>query len=73
MSGLSPIGWSDIDAFSRRAQVRLAPWEIELIEELDDVYLAHQSSEAVGRADKQRAIRDGLRGVAKGFVSVKKG
>jgi hypothetical protein len=29
----------EIDAFVRLSGMRLAPWEIELIEELDDLYL----------------------------------
>lgn len=40
MSGPQPIGWQDIDAFARRAGMRLAPWEIEILEELDDIYLS---------------------------------
>ncbi len=38
-SGPQPIGWQEIDAFVRRSGIRLAPWEIELIETLDDIYL----------------------------------
>lgn len=71
MSGPSPVEWPDIDAFLRRAQRRLAPWEIELIEELDDVYLAKQSAEAVSLADKQREIKDGLHRMTK-VVTVKR-
>jgi len=36
----SPIEWSDIDAFMRLSGVRLAPWEVEVIEDLDDAWLA---------------------------------
>lgn len=39
----NPITWSDIDAFVRLSGVRLAPWEIRLIEELDDLYRAEHS------------------------------
>jgi hypothetical protein len=35
-----PIGWSDIDAFCRLSQTKLHPWEIEIIEDLDALYLA---------------------------------
>lgn len=70
-SGPSPVEWPDIDAFVRRAQRRLAPWEIELIEELDDLYLAKQSAEAKSLADKQRGIRDGLHSMTK-VVTVKR-
>lgn len=33
------IEWPDIDAFIRRSGVWLSPWEIELIEDLDDLFL----------------------------------
>jgi hypothetical protein len=39
-SGPNPIGWQDIDAFSRRSGTRLTPWEIELIERIDDLFLS---------------------------------
>jgi hypothetical protein len=35
----SPIEWTDIDAFLRRSGLALAPWEIEMIEVVDDLYL----------------------------------
>lgn len=35
--GPNPITWPDIDAFVRHAQIRLAPWEIEIIEDLNDL------------------------------------
>ncbi len=38
-AGPNPIGWQDIDAFSRLSGLRLAPWEIDLLERLDDLYL----------------------------------
>jgi hypothetical protein len=39
-SGFSaePIAWSDLDAFTRLTGARLAPFEIQLIEMLDDLY-----------------------------------
>lgn len=37
--GPGPIEWPDIDAFLRLSGVSLAPWEIEVIEEIDDVFL----------------------------------
>lgn len=43
-SGPLPIELSDIDAFSRMC-VRLEPWEVELIELLDDVYLAAKETD----------------------------
>ena len=41
--GPSPIEWPDIDAFIRRSKVNLAPWEILVIEEIDDLYIAEQA------------------------------
>lgn len=38
-NGPNPIGWQDIDAFIRRSGLSLMPWEIEIIEALDDLYL----------------------------------
>ena len=43
--GPLPLGWPEIDAFLRRSKLNLAPWEIEVIEELDDLYMmVHASS-----------------------------
>lgn len=39
-SGQSPIDWQDIDAFIRRSGLRLAPWEIEILEAIDDIFLS---------------------------------
>lgn len=39
MGSPKPIEWPDIEAFVQRTGMRLAPWEIELIERLDDIYL----------------------------------
>lgn len=36
--GVDPITWSDLDAFTRLSGLRLTPWEIEAIEELDDLW-----------------------------------
>jgi hypothetical protein len=38
--GATPIGWADIHAFVQLSQTPLHPWEIELIEDLDRLYLA---------------------------------
>lgn len=43
--GVSPIEWPDIDAFVRQSGVRFAPWEVEIIEALDDLYLAQAAKE----------------------------
>lgn len=39
MGGALPIGWSDLDAFERLTGASLAPWEVEAIEEIDELYL----------------------------------
>lgn len=36
---VSPIEWPDFDAFLRLSGMRLAPWEIAAIEDLDDMFL----------------------------------
>ena len=38
-AGPNPVGWQDIDAFGRQSGLRLHPWEIALIETIDDIYL----------------------------------
>jgi hypothetical protein len=41
--GSSPIEWPDVDAFLRLSRIELAPWEIEILEDLDDLFLADHS------------------------------
>lgn len=38
--GATPVTWADLDAYSRLSGMRLLPWEIEIIEQLDDALLA---------------------------------
>jgi len=38
--GPNPIGWPEIDAFMRRTGVKLVPFEIEIIEDFDDLFRA---------------------------------
>ncbi|MES2030840.1 MAG: hypothetical protein V4477_16795 [Pseudomonadota bacterium] len=45
---VSPIEWPDFDAFIRLSGVRLAPWEIAAIEDIDDAFIAEQSKPAGG-------------------------
>lgn len=40
---VDPIGWCEIDAFVRLTGVRLVPWEIELIEMLDDIFRSERA------------------------------
>jgi hypothetical protein len=37
--GPSPIEMTDIDAFNRLSGMAFAPWEVEMIERLDDIFL----------------------------------
>ncbi|NEM60343.1 hypothetical protein G3V91_22385 [Escherichia coli] len=37
---MMPIEWPDIDAFVRNSGISLCAWEIEVIEDLDDLFLA---------------------------------
>ena len=46
-SGPQPIGWQDIDAFVRLSGVSLAPWEIELLEQLDDIFVQPEPAPAL--------------------------
>jgi hypothetical protein len=39
-NGPEPVTLQAIETFSRLSCLRLAPWEIKLIEALDDLYLA---------------------------------
>lgn len=41
--GASPVEWPDIDAFVRLSGRHLAPWEIEVIEDIDDLFLLEMS------------------------------
>ncbi|WP_422366414.1 phage tail assembly chaperone [Pelagibius sp.] len=50
MTGPAPIEWPDIDAFCRLTGQRLAPWEVRIIEALDDV---HQRVMALDERDPE--------------------
>jgi hypothetical protein len=50
--GPSPIEWPDIDAFVRYSGMRLRPWELEVIEMLDDLYLVEQGRRAEAKRTK---------------------
>ena len=40
-----PISWSDIGVYSRLNRISLAPWECEVLEEIDDRYLESVSKQ----------------------------
>lgn len=74
--GPSPVSWQDIDAFARRSGVRFSPWEIEIIEKLDDIFLSPSAKPPApeGQAVKTAASADdpdGVRSVL-GAVGVRK-
>lgn len=43
LAGPSPWEWPDLDAFVRNSRMPLAPWEVEILEALDDVFLTSKS------------------------------
>jgi hypothetical protein len=43
--GPDPIEWLDLFAFSSIMRCRVAPWEANLIFDIDDLYLSHRYKE----------------------------
>lgn len=39
---INPITWPDIDAYVRHSKMPLAPWEVRIVEELDDLFRQEQ-------------------------------
>lgn len=81
-AGPQPIGWQDIDAFCRRSGLDLAPWEVGLVEALDDIYLAPdpqpvapegQAVKVAAAASDADGVRSVLSSVGKGRRVVKRG
>jgi len=44
LAGPSPWEWPDLDAFVRNSRMPLWPWEVEILEALDDVFMAATSA-----------------------------
>lgn len=63
-SGQAPVGWQDIQAFCRLTGTHLSPQDVELIEAIDDLYLAHSVSSG-SDADKQQRKKDSLLALGK--------
>ncbi|MFC3704474.1 hypothetical protein ACFOOL_06875 [Devosia honganensis] len=63
-NGHNPIEWPDIDAFIRRTGTALDPFDIDLIEALDDLFLAKMAEQA-GEHDREAALKDGLKSIEK--------
>jgi len=53
--GSNPLTWSDIEAFSRLSGIRLLPWEVEIIESIDNAYIAKQAEDAKAKVDKPKS------------------
>lgn len=64
MNGLSPIGWQDLNAFCHLTRTQLTPFDIEMVEMLDDLYLASVAQDA-SEKDRQQAQKDGLKAAGK--------
>lgn len=43
--GYNPISWYEMDAFVRLSSMKFAPWEISLLEDIDELWLAEQNKE----------------------------
>lgn len=80
-SGPQPIAWNDIDAFVRRTGITLAPWEIAVIEQIDDIYLSPEPKPTVpegqtvkiaASASDAAGVRSVLAGIGKGRRVVKR-
>lgn len=48
--GPSPLEWTDILAFQAGARFPLLPWEVEIIEAIDDLFMAEHGKAAVAGA-----------------------
>jgi len=57
---INPIGWCEIDAFVRLSGMHLAPWEIALIEMLDDVFRTERAK--ASRPDAGKGKFDNRKG-----------
>lgn len=52
----NPLTFTEIEAFGRLTRVQLTPWEVRLIERLDDVALAPSRQAAAPTTDKPEPI-----------------
>lgn len=65
-AGFDKIEWPDIDAFLRRSGVRLAPWEIALIEDLDDIFCREMAAgREATKTEAAEAAKDSVKNTAK--------
>lgn len=55
MSGPGPVTFGDLESYTRLTRMSLAPWEVQIIENLDDIYLASVGDAQA--ADKEQAAK----------------
>lgn len=72
-SGPNPIGWQDLEAFVHVTRFRFSPWEVELLEAIDDAYLhpqlvavkSKQATPELIDASDTKSIRNLMRSIGK--------
>ena len=52
--GISPLEWTDLAAFTQETGMHLVPWEREIIEKLDDLYVTEYGKTQQARMEEQR-------------------
>lgn len=72
-NGFDKIEWPDIDAFLRRSGARLFPWEVEIVEDIDDIFCREmaQGREAT-EAEAAQAAKETVTNTAKRSRTVKR-
>lgn len=63
LNGANPVEWQDVAAFVRLSGQRFAPWEINIICDIDDVYLTVTNKEEATPENPQ-AVKDLIRSVS---------
>lgn len=56
-AGPAPLSWVEIAAFSKLLGINFSPWEIGVLEALDDVYLTEQRNAMRNSLEEARARR----------------
>lgn len=60
--GPNPITWLEMDAFSRLTGIRLAPWEIEVVELLDEMHRRYLNARRPKKSDASSSGQQGAQG-----------
>jgi hypothetical protein len=55
-AGPNAIGWQDIRAFTQQTGLRFVPWELELIEALDDLYLGSMNNKITSPSTNVKGV-----------------